>query len=681
MTKNPNVRQLLLIAGLIAICIPPLLARSDVYSNTGRWFYESWMLSSGQIPYRDFTWQYPPLGLLVPGLFLTVLGNSTVSLYAFTFLTALGTAVAVYKICRLHGLESKISLVWTAAFFGASNLGVSKMIGAVGVFTPTWPIGLGGILIMILGTSNLLTGQRNTGRFLIIAGVAISLLSKPEFALATLALFSLMIIFRLVGKRVENGSDLRHEALILVVIGSVIAFSLYGIIALITGSGNLLAGVDGYGQSATRLDNLIEHFTSIYLSMAKEAARAFAGTTAIIVVLLLSLINIRSKPSRPRWLVALYLSTLVVSISLAGELIARNHTVEAVAIYLFALVLLTSEFVGWSALRNRAYFRSTSFVLTILLIGSTTLYELLASTETAHEILIMSPLRISPWIPVVATLLLVVHYLRVRQIERNVENYRLWLVFTLSTLAAGMQLRFFFGFGAAPEYSLAVLASLMLLHHFVVDSFSDQIGQFTLPKEYSQIPVILVIGTLAPTIVFLGIGKPVLQYEQHRQTPVSTPSGPLLVRRNHAPVINAVVNAVKNSTPEGSTVISTSYIPWVNYVTERPGLLPITQLRLLSFSDQQIRESINTLEKSPPSLIIEDLINDNGTEIGDWSTVSRSKNPWLWNYISSNYEYCAIFIESEPRAGLWGARFYVQRDPVGTAPDCATFKSENDLLP
>jgi hypothetical protein len=193
----------------------------------------------------------------------------------------------------------------------------------------------------------------------------------------------------------------------------------------------------------------------------------------------------------------------------------------------------------------------------------------------------------------------------------------------------------------------------MLLHHFVVDSFSDQIGQFTLPKEYSQIPVILVIGTLAPTIVFLGIGKPVLQYEQHRQTPVSTPSGPLLVRRNHAPVINAVVNAVKNSTPEGSTVISTSYIPWVNYVTERPGLL----------------------------LIIEDLINDNGTEIGDWSTVSRSKNPWLWNYISSNYEYCAIFIESEPRAGLWGARFYVQRDPVGTAPDCATFKSENDLLP
>ena len=639
------------------------------------------MLSSGHIPYSDFTWQYPPLGLMVPGLFLAVLGNSTVSLYIFTFLTALGTAVAVYKICRLHGLESRISFVWTAAFFGASNLGVSKMIGSVGVFTPTWPIGLGGILITILGASNLLTGKRNTGRLLIISGVAISLLSKPEFALATFALFALMTIFRLVGKRVENGSDIRHEALILVVIGSAIAFSIYAVTALLAGPGNLMEGIDGYGQSATRLDNLIEHFNSIYLTMAKEAARAVAGTTAIIAILLLSLISVRSKRTRPRWLVALYLSTLVVSISLPGELIARNHNIEAVVLYLFGLVLLISAFAGWSAMRNKSFFRSTTFVLTILLIGSVILYELLASLETAHEILIMSPFRISPWIPVVATIWLIVHYLRVRQVERNIENYRLWLVFTLSTLAAGMQLRFFFGFGAAPEYSLAVLASLMLMHHFLIDSFSDQIGRFTLPKEYSQIPVVLVIGVLAPTIVFLGIGKPLLQYEQHRQTPISTPSGPLLVRQKSAPVINTIVSAVENSTPNGSTVISTSYTPWVNYLTERPGLLPITQLRLLSFSDQQIRETISTLEKSPPTLIIEDLINDNGTEIGDWSTVSRSKNPWLWNYISSNYEYCAKFLESEPRAGLWGARFYVQQNPIGTAPDCATFKSANNLLP
>ena len=147
----PDKRLVLVAATLIAICIPPLLSRTDVYSNSGRWFYESTLLASGLFPYSDFTWQYPPLGIFVTGLFLAIFGSSTYSLYAVIGLIALGIATCVYKICRLHGLESRTSLLWTAAFFGASNLGVSKMLGSLGIFTPTWPIGLLGLLITILG--------------------------------------------------------------------------------------------------------------------------------------------------------------------------------------------------------------------------------------------------------------------------------------------------------------------------------------------------------------------------------------------------------------------------------------------------------------------------------------------------------------------------------------------------
>ena len=219
----------------------------------------------------------------------------------------------------------------------------------------------------------------------------------------------------------------------------------------------------------------------------------------------------------------------------------------------------------------------------------------------------------------------------------------------------------------------------MLLHNFSIDNFPPIFGKFRLPAGYQHIPLALLIGVLAPTVLFLGIGKPAMQYIQHRQMLVSTASGPLLIRENHAPVIQTVIQVVEKTTADGSPVISTSYAPWVNFVTSRPGMLPVTQLQILSFSDRHKAESLASLKESPPVLIIEDLVNDNGTKIGLWSTNSHSKNPWLWSYIDSNYVYCQTYAQSEPRAGLWGVRFYVQREPSQFAPDCPTFKKTSGL--
>jgi hypothetical protein len=253
---------------------------------------------------------------------------------------------------------------------------------------------------------------------------------------------------------------------------------------------------------------------------------------------------------------------------------------------------------------------------------------------------------------------------------------RLVAVFALCGLAAGMQVRFVVDSGSPPDHSLTVLALLVLFRFFSLDNRIGSFRRFVSPTINVHVASMIIVGAIIPTLVFIAIGKPVLRIVRDHPTLVSTASGSFVAKSTESPTINFIASVVAKSTPNDSAVISTSFTPWVNFITDRPVLLPITQTQILEVDQHGIDESLEVLESARPTLIVEELINDDGTEYGGWGSSSRSFSPWLWSYVDENYEYCARFTDGDPRGGLWGARFYVQKTPGDSAPDCDTFKSK-----
>lgn len=634
------------------------------------------MTAAGQIPYRDFTWQYPPLGIFAPAFAVMLFGDSMITFYAMMTLTALAVTFIIYRVCRLFGRSELISLLWTIAFVGSSNVLTTRIIGSVGVYTPSWLAGLFGLVLVIWGSSILLLHSRKSGGVLIALGVATTLLSKQEFLVAALAPFLLLIVVGVVSKNRPRRSELRFAWLKYASIGVALALAAYFVLAFITGFENLADGLGGYGQGT--------EVPARYGPMAVELLRSLAGSIAIGMILVIGVNVYRSNPQRSLLLTTASIVVLIPSLSLAAELISRNQIALGAALYFVTLLIVAGMEITRRSSSNLAkrdsLFSLSSLRPLLVLVASIAVYELIKRPEGGHELLLMAPIRLSPWIVIVATIGFAWHLSTSK--GREFANDRQYLtVFAISGFAAGMQARFVIDAGSPPEYSTAVLASLFIVQFISVRKFPKIVHRLVPAATNMNVPTLLLVGAVVPTIAFVAIGKPMLNFVRNDPTLVSTVSGSFFAKQAEAPTINSVNQAVLDTTPDGSPIISTSFTSWVNYITDRPGLLPITQTQILIVNQKWIDESIEVLNGNPPALIIEELINDDGTEYGGWSTNSRAQSPWLWDFIETNYDYCAKFADGDPRTGLWGARFYVQKTPANTAPNCTEFKTKTGFEP
>src|SRR6266850_7117685 len=64
---------LLLLCGLIAY-LRWLKMDSLMWADPARWLFEAQRLASGEMPYRDFSWQYPPFSIFLLGLAMRCFG-------------------------------------------------------------------------------------------------------------------------------------------------------------------------------------------------------------------------------------------------------------------------------------------------------------------------------------------------------------------------------------------------------------------------------------------------------------------------------------------------------------------------------------------------------------------------------------------------------------------------------
>src|SRR5271163_1321866 len=76
--RPPMVSSRAIAAGLVVFCAALCALRwgklDTLWGDSARWIFEAYRTGLGEYPYRDFTWQYPPLSILLSGLTLSVVG-------------------------------------------------------------------------------------------------------------------------------------------------------------------------------------------------------------------------------------------------------------------------------------------------------------------------------------------------------------------------------------------------------------------------------------------------------------------------------------------------------------------------------------------------------------------------------------------------------------------------------
>src|ERR1700737_3938720 len=72
--------RILPVALLMLLCVlfsaVRWLKTESFWGDSARWIFEAWRAASGELPYRDFAWQYPPLSLPLFGAAFRVFGAS-----------------------------------------------------------------------------------------------------------------------------------------------------------------------------------------------------------------------------------------------------------------------------------------------------------------------------------------------------------------------------------------------------------------------------------------------------------------------------------------------------------------------------------------------------------------------------------------------------------------------------
>jgi hypothetical protein len=224
-----------------------------VWGDPARWLFESQRVAAGEIPYKDFSLQYPPFWVLSLGWSMMRFGVTFAVAQVFVDIVSLAVVLAAYFWVRLllpRFLHVPVMFCLIAVC--GTSLMFFNLFSFI-TYVPALQTGAAGFLAFLIGVlAYLRTGRITPASWLLLTvGAFIAEFSKPESLIATLSTLAVLWI----GDRVhwfsgrKTGDWLWHYAkLAAACVGpALIAYLWTGAVA---GFANLQSGVTGYGQAA-----------------------------------------------------------------------------------------------------------------------------------------------------------------------------------------------------------------------------------------------------------------------------------------------------------------------------------------------------------------------------------------------------------------------------------------------
>ena len=175
--------------------------QSLVQFDPGVWLEEALRLARGETPYRDFFWQYPPLGLAAVGYPFRWFGASFS--VAQVVLDVLSFGIVGLAFCLLGYLVPRTLRVWICLLViavGATSQTYFSLFSLLS-YSPALHVATIGLLLMLLGSFQYLECAAPVRKLpwkpavLIITGCWIALLSKQEAFLVTPVFIILLALF------------------------------------------------------------------------------------------------------------------------------------------------------------------------------------------------------------------------------------------------------------------------------------------------------------------------------------------------------------------------------------------------------------------------------------------------------------------------------------------------------
>jgi hypothetical protein len=549
---------------LILLCIvfsaTRWLKTESFWGDSSRWIFEAWRASMGELPYRDFAWQYPPLALLLFRAAFRIFGPSFVVAQLVIDIVSVAIVLLSWRVARRllpHGLAFAVTAALACA--GASNTGNFALF-SLQIYTPAVLVGMVGLLLMleavIARIEEGLVGK--TYAALLCAGATIALLSKPEFAMGAAGALVAEAAYE-ARLCLATGAPvsvwLRRQAS-LFGLALLPALTIYGLISWKTGVGNLLTGLSGYGMA-----QLVCPWWPTGLGLFGALVALCQGAAVVLFIQWLSREN-SNPPSR------------------------SVHTALSAAAVL--AVPLTFFYVPYCVKE-----------LPVFTHGNTPLHMISFFLSTGTVLL---PIM---WSSIVLWPALVFGIWHGKELSR--ENAA---VLTLATAGLLISARTLFGGSLSQLTSVTVAAYPIwfILGPLLIERFLHRTGAGASQRVYS--PVVVLIALYA--LLRFGVG--VIGERRFHYVTVDTAAGKVHVldHASSAPVYRYVVE--HTSSTDG--VLDISYGGAVNFAGRRTSPLYSTQFSALAPAQRYLDKDIDQIRARPPKLVIGNDSPDSGAEYG-----------------------------------------------------------------
>jgi len=212
---------------------------SLLWLDPAHWLNELSLFWHGELPYRDYSFQYPPFVVFLYGSLLRLFGATFTNVQVITDLIDVAVIICFYLLIRrLFPPRLRFAVACFLVCVSATSLMNFNLFSYV-TYSPSLQTGALGVILLLFALIGFLARKRfgYAGWTLAAVGGFIAVLSKPESAVASI--FSLAV-FALIVRAPRT-------VLSIATVVFVPAAIAYASIAYAVGRSNLLAGMSGYG--------------------------------------------------------------------------------------------------------------------------------------------------------------------------------------------------------------------------------------------------------------------------------------------------------------------------------------------------------------------------------------------------------------------------------------------------